>query len=233
MSGINLSQAFGPEHAEVYDKQFERLHAIREVLLLLAQAHFAALPSEARILVAGAGTGAEVRHFAPLFPGWRFALVDPAPAMLAVARRRAEAEGFAARCSFHEGFVSTLEERDFDAATSVMVSHFLTDAAERRAYFTDIATRLVPGGLLFNADLCAEMQDPSFEPLMTLWLRALAFGTGMPEDRQTAYRGMFGQNFAAQGPAQLEALIEAAGFEAPTACGQLALVRAWVTSRRR
>lgn len=231
MSSSNPSQAFGPEHAEIYDKWYERLHAIRDSLLLMAHAHFAALPAEARILVAGAGTGAEVRHFARIQPGWRFTLVDPAPAMLAVARRHAHAEGFAARCTFHDGYVSSLDDRAFDAATSIMVSHFLTDAAERQAFFADIAARLVPGGLLFTADLCADMQAPSFEPLLSLWLRTLAYGTGMTEERQLAYRGMFGRDFAAQGPAQLEALIEAAGFAAPTPCSQIALARAWVTRR--
>ena len=44
----------------------------------------------------------------------------------------------------------------------------LTDAAERQAYFLDIARRLKPGGLLFNAELCAELDDPSFCAVMDL-----------------------------------------------------------------
>ncbi len=87
----------------------------------------------ARILVVGAGTGAEVRFLAPFFPHWRFTLVDPSAGMLAVCQRPAVAEGFADRCEFHVGHVVSLPCGPFDAATSVLASHFLTDPIERQA----------------------------------------------------------------------------------------------------
>lgn len=194
---------------------------------LLIRCRFAGLPAAARILLAGAGTGAEARFLAPLFPGWRFTLVDPSAGMLAVARRHAEAEGFAHRCDFHAGLVSSLDAGPFDAATSVLVSHFLTDAGERRAYFADIARRLAPGGLLFVADLCADLDAPTFGPLMDLWLAL----SGMPEERKPSFREMFGKDVAAHGPAGVEAMLAEAGFGAPTQCFQAALVRGWVATR--
>lgn len=226
-----LAHAFDATRAEAYDRQFEPLHAIKDALHLLIRTQFARLAADARILVAGAGTGAEVRFLAPLFPGWRFTLVDPADAMLAVARRHAEAEGFADRCAFHNGFVSSLTESGYDAATSLLVSHFLTRAPERRSFFEDIAARLVPGGLLFNADLCADREDPTFPGAMDLWLRLLEH-TGMPEEARTTYPSAFGRDFAAHGPAEVEALIASAGFGRPAACFQLSLIRGWVATRR-
>jgi tRNA (cmo5U34)-methyltransferase len=222
-----VTHAFDATHAEAYDRNLERILPIKGALHLLMRWQFSGLPDAARILVAGAGTGAEARFLAPIFPRWRFTLVDPSAAMLDVARRHAVAEAFVDRCEFHAGLVAALEADPFDAATSVLVSHFLTDTAERQAYFAEIAGRLKPGGLLFNADLCADPLDPSFGAVMDLWLTL----SGMPDDRKTSFRAAFGKGLAAHGPAEVEAMIARSGFSAPAQCLQAALIRGWVAAR--
>lgn len=127
----------------------------------------------------------------------------------------------------HAGLVSSPGAGPFDAATSVLVSHFLTDAAERQAYFLEIARRLKPGGLLFNADLCADRDDPAFGAVMELWLTV----SGMPDERKDSFRCMFGKGVAAHGPAEVEAMIAHAGFTAPARCFQAALIRGWTAVR--
>lgn len=219
-------QAFDA-HAEAYDRSLEPILPLKAMLHLLIRCQFSGLPDDARILLAGAGTGAEARFLAPIFPGWRFTLVDPSEAMLAVGRRHAVAEGFADRCVFHAGLVSSLPGDGFDAATSVLVSHFLTDAADRAAYFSDVATRLKPGGRLFTADLCADVGDPSFGSVMALWLTL----AGVPDERKATFRAAFGSGLAVHGPAEVEAMITRAGFSPPAQCFQAALIRAWMATR--
>ncbi len=220
------TQAFDA-HAEAYDRNLEPILAVKDMLHQLLRCQFSGLPDGARILVAGAGTGAEARFLAPIFPRWQFTLVDPAAAMLAVARRHALAEGFADRCEFHVGLVASLAADSFDAATSVLVSHFLTDVDDRQAYFAEIARRLKSGGRLFNADLCADLEDPSFASVMDLWLTLAA----LPDDRKLSFRAVFGKQVAAHGPAEVEAIIARAGFSAPAQCFQAALIRGWVADR--
>ena len=222
---------FNADHAEVYDRQFEAIRAVTDALHLLLRVRLQALPDDARILVAGAGTGAEVRYLAPIFPGWRFTMVDPSEAMLAVARRHAEAEGFAERCTFHAGFVASLPVEAHDAATSLLVSHFLTDAGARQSYFEDIAARLKPGGILFNADLAADRDAPSFEPVMALWLDLRDLGTAMPPDARSRFRAAFGRGVAAHGPSEVEAIIKRAGFTDLAQVYQAVLIRGWVATR--
>jgi tRNA (cmo5U34)-methyltransferase len=101
-----ISMRFDAERAEAYDKQFAAMSPIKEAVHLLIQIQFADLPIDARILMAGAGTGAEARYLAARFPGWRFTLIDPSAPMLNVARRHAEAEGFAERCTFLADYVA-------------------------------------------------------------------------------------------------------------------------------
>lgn len=195
---------------------------------LLLRVRLSSLPQDAQILVVGAGTGAEVRVLAPLFPGWRFTLVDPAPAMLAIARQHALAAGFADRCVFHEGFIDSAPKLAHHAAISVLVSHFLTDTRERCAFFEEIAARLRPGAPLFNADLSAELDGPDFDPLMELWIDML--GHSGPVD-PAGVRQSFGRMVAAHGPTEVARIIQRAGFGAPAACFQMALVRGWVATR--
>lgn len=222
-----MTVAFDATHAEAYDRNLEPLLAIKATLHLLMRWQFSGLPDEARILLAGAGTGAEARFLAPILPRWTFTLVDPSPAMLHVAQRHAAAEGFVDRCEFHVGLVSSLAADSFDAATSVLVSHFLADSAQRQAYFAEIAKRLVPGGRLFNADLCADTEAPTFGAVMDLWLTL----SGMPEERKGFFRAAFGSGLAAHGPAEVEAMIASAGFDAPVPVFQAALIRGWTALR--
>ncbi|KCZ88959.1 class I SAM-dependent methyltransferase [Hyphomonas jannaschiana] len=222
--------AFNADQAPTYDDRFAQMSAIRDMMHLVARAEFARLPADARILIAGAGTGAEVRTLAAVFPEMRFALIDPSGPMLDVARTHAETEGFASRCSFHIGYVEDVDETGFDGATSLLVSHFLTDAAGRTAYFRSIAGRLVPGAPLFNADLCADRSDTGFPRLLETWLNMTAL-TGMTAEGRAHYANTFGQDFAVHGPSEVEGMLENAGFARPVQCLQAGLIRGWMTAK--
>lgn len=145
--------------------------------------------------------------------------------MLDVARQYAQREGFVDRCTFHAGYLSSLDDALHHAATSILVSHFLTDADARRAYFADIAARLRPGGLLFNVDLCADQDRPDFAPLLDLWIDHLDYsGTG-PPDGNAGYG--FGRLFAVHGPAEVEQMLRDAGFDDLLASYQFVVLRGW------
>jgi hypothetical protein len=54
--------------------------------------------------------------------------------MMAVCRRRATEQGFADRCTFHTGSLDSLPAGEsFHAATSLLVSQFITDRVELEA----------------------------------------------------------------------------------------------------
>jgi hypothetical protein len=53
----------------------------------------------------------------------------------------------------------------------------------------------------------------------------------MPPDREAAYRAGFGTGVAAHGPAEVEGMLDRAGFAA-TPCFQSALIRGWLAKRR-
>lgn len=222
---------FGEAHAAVYDRQFEKISTVRDVVHLGARLGLDSLPEKARILCVGAGTGEDALRLGEVHPNWHFQLTDPAPAMLAIARQRLEAAGLLDRCSFHDGFLDSLpQSAPFDGATALLVSHFLTSLDERTQFFRDIAGRLAPGGTLVCADLAADRAAPDFRSVMDLWLAGLRL-CDLPAENLASYDDAFGRDFAAHRPAQLEQAITDAGFTPPVQAFQALLIRVYVARR--
>lgn len=217
------------QQAATYDASWDRMTAVRSALDLLLSAAFADGPPDARVLCVGAGTGVELTRLAALHPGWRFTAVEPSAAMLQVCRQRAEREGFADRCTFHEGFLTSLPLAEpFDGATCLLVSQFLLDPAERVGLFADIADRLRPSGRLFSADLAAP--PDAFEALLRTWY-GLSAGTVATDDAMEKARAMYANAVAILPPSEVADVIAAGGFQRPTPVFQAGLLHAWTADR--
>ncbi|HSJ01451.1 MAG TPA: class I SAM-dependent methyltransferase, partial [Verrucomicrobium sp.] len=174
---------FDQAHASEYDKRFAKLAPIKDALHLLISAVFSDLPDDARILCVGAGTGSELIYLAQKFPNWQFTAVEPSAPMLDVCRRRAEECGIVSRCVFHEGYLESLPPSEaFDAATSLLVSHFILAPEARSEFFRAIAGRLRPGGYLASADLASDLASDAYKSLLEVWLRMMK-AADIPDDK--------------------------------------------------
>ena len=219
------------QQAAGYDRQWAKTAAIRDCLYFLLEPLFAELPPDARVLCVGAGTGAELAHLARVFPRWTFTAVEPSGAMLEACRRRAEADGFAARCEFHEGFLDSLPpEAPFDAATCFLVSQFLVDRAERVRFFAGIAGRLRAGGLLASSDLAADVASPHYEVLLPAWMRMMA-AADVSAEAIERIRAAYTRDVAVLPPDEVAAIIRDGGFDPPTLFSQAGLIHAWLSRR--
>lgn len=231
MSDHPSAAAFDDAHAARYDERFAALAPIRDALHFLTAMALRDLPEDARVLCAGAGTGAELLALAARYPGWRFVAVDPSAPMLAVCRRRTEAAGISHRCEFHEGYVSDLPAAPrFHAATSLLVSQFITDTSARIAYFRDLATRLLPGGRLVTADLSTGTTPDQHDRRVAIWRAMLEFSGVEPrqiEDMLQAWQ----RDVAISTASDIEALLLAAGFTNPVLISQTLLIHAWLVRR--
>lgn len=222
---------FDEAHAARYEERFARLAPLREALHLLTALALDDLPADARLLCVGAGTGAELLALAARFPGWRFVAVDPSAPMLAICRRRAAAAGLTERCEFHEGFVSGLPASPgFHAATSILVSQFITAEAERIAFFREIATRLLPGGRLIAADLSTGAYPQQHEQRLAVWRTMLRYA-GFEAAQIARTLDAFGRDVAVLPAVEIERLLVQGGFTAPVLISQSLLIHAWLTRR--
>ncbi len=212
------------EHATTYDQTWRAMAPLRDALQLVIDNVFARLPDDATVLCVGAGTGAEILYFAERHPGWRFTAVEPSGPMLDVFREKSRAHGIASRCVFHHGFLETLPDgAPFDAATSLLVSQFVTDPAQRQAFFRSIAQRLRSGGWFASADLACDMTSDAGKRLLDVWFEMMSVA---PEMRERA-KGLYGAQVAVVPPDAVGDLIREGGFDDPVRCFQSGLIHAW------
>jgi tRNA (cmo5U34)-methyltransferase len=222
---------FDKERASSYDTQYAKLAPLSSALHLLTRVVLSDLPAEARILCVGVGTGAELLYLAKAFPEWQFTGVEPAAPMLDICRRRAEENGIAARCTFHEGYLDTLPPSPpFDGATSLLVSHFIVDSEAQRDFYRQIAERLNPNGVLVNAALVADPSASNSPSLLDMWMRMQEYA-GISAEALDKMRGEYGRTFAAQLPHEVEAIIASSGFSTPVLFLQTLLIHAWYAKR--
>lgn len=219
------------QQAAGYDAQWARMAPIRESLHFLLETVFADLPGDARLLCVGAGTGAEIAHLAQRFPRWRFLALDPAPGMIARCRERAERDGFADRCDFHDGLVETLPDAaGFDGATCFLVSQFILEPVARTRFFADIGKRLRLGGVLAWADLAWDTDAADYPAMLRLWMRTMS-GAGLDDSAIERMRTAYARDVAILPPDRVAALVADAGFDPPLRFHQAGMIHGWSARR--
>jgi len=224
-------KALFDQQAPSYEKQWERMAPTRAGLQFILESIFVDLPENARVLCVGVGTGLELAHLARHFPDWSFTVVEPSGAMLEICRQRANAEGFASRCYFHEGYLDSLPTQDMHAAaTCFLVSQFILDQQARSSFFHGIAQRLGPGGILTSSDLASEVGSREYEALLRAWLNMMS-SAGIEPERLERIRVAYAKDVAILPPKVIAAIIERGGFEAPVQFFQAGLIHAWFARR--
>lgn len=183
MSNFDTTQHFDDKKAEAYDQVirqvvpgYDTLHDMIKVVLK----HYV-LGTNASLLSVGCGTGVELVKLGQEFVNWTFQGVEPAPAMAAVAQANVEIQQLSERCHVTQGYVEDLAGDElFDAATLILVMHFVPDDGSKEALLRSVAQRLKPGAPLILADLHAEVEGARFKRFLDIW-RDWQIHQGMPE----------------------------------------------------
>jgi tRNA (cmo5U34)-methyltransferase len=165
-------------------------------------------PTNAHVLVLGAGGGLELKALAEAQPGWRFTGVDPAGPMLDLARAALGTD--AGRADLVEGYIDTAPAGPFDAATCLLTLHFL-DRDERVRTLREMHRRLKPGAPL----VVAHSSFPQDEPARTRWLgryAAYAVASGADPAQTEQARAAVSASLALLTPQQDEECLHLAGF---------------------
>lgn len=162
---------FDATMATEYDRGIRRTLPTYDALFRLTQAYFRKnIEANSHILIVGAGGGTELTTLGPENPGWTFTAVDPAPSMLDLARHKAEQVDVIDRVQFIEGTIDQVPEKDlYDAATFMLVLHFIKDDAVKLQQLKSIRKRLKKGAPFVLSAMYGDRESAEFEELFSLW----------------------------------------------------------------
>lgn len=231
MSTPSSIQQFDDDRAAGYDDRIRRIAPSYDVLHeALAGLMGAALDSEARLLVVGAGTGAEIAAMGRNRPGWRFTAVDPSPEMLDQCRRRLSGTDLEGRVDYVPEPVEDLSlPETFDGATAVFVSHFLHERAAKRRFFASIADQLSLGAPFAFADLHGAPSPEAHEHMWAAWRTWVAQSSDVEDVEGTFSRIEEEISFVRE--EKLASVLVDADFASPVQFFQCLLWGAWWTHR--
>jgi len=166
---------FSNEYDDIAHKIIPAYHSIYELTQHLLRDK---LNKEARILVAGAGTGKEMIDCLQNNPHWSFTGFDPAETMLSIARKKVATASLENRISLVLGQINNVAEKNFDAATSILVMHFLPDDGTKLNFLKGMADKLKPGAPIVLVDLEGEIGSDEFDTLNAAWKNQQIFKRG-------------------------------------------------------
>lgn len=183
--------------------------ALLSMVVALFQQH---LPNNAHILIVGVGSGNELQVLSNVQSHWQFTGVDPSENMLAVAQSKVEQLGISERVTLHKGVVDDLPLQPFDAATSLLVIHFLPDDGSKLNYLQAIASRLKPGSPFLLVDMQGDKQSDSFKLLFEGW-QTRAKLAGMEPQRLTELASRVEQHLPCIPESRTLELLQQTGFK--------------------
>lgn len=170
------------------------------------------LPENAHLLIVGAGGGTEILRLSQGNPQWKILGVDPSSNMLAIAQQKIEQNSLSQQVSLFNGYVQDLPLTPlFDAATSILVMHFLPDDGSKLTFLQNIAQRLNSSATLFVVDVFGNKDTPEMEERIS-FVAAYRQEMGMPYEKHLEMMKPFNNGVHPVSEAREEELLQQAGF---------------------
>ncbi len=162
------------ETDNIYEKQVQRVNPTYPQLFSMALTYLSNLvPEAADLLIIGAGGGQELVTFGQASPKWSLTGIDPAYGMIEMARQRVESVALSNRIHLFHGIVEDLPQGQYDAATSLLVLHFLSED-EKISMLQAIYQNLKPGAPFILASLVGTPGSFAYGVHLAAWVSHMA-----------------------------------------------------------
>lgn len=220
------------EDAAKYDGMMAKVFPGYEQLPLVILSYLRTrLGRTAYLLDAGCGTGATLTAFVTHQPEWSFVGVDPAEAMLEIARNKIGAIGMANRVTFSHGIVDTLpDEPKFDAATCILVEHLLPDKGAKLHLLEGIHRRMVSCGWFVLFGLHGNLTMERAQNALNAWVEFVTL-QGLPEPMRDNVRHRATVEDSLISEERIQELLGEAGFVNIEKIYQLQLLGGWLAQK--
>jgi tRNA (cmo5U34)-methyltransferase len=220
---------FNEEMATEYDKGIRRTFPSYDAMFKLVQAYLRTnTEKDANLLIVGAGGGTELALLGPKNPDWIFTAIDPAEPMLDLARNKVDQLKMTDRVNFIEGTIDEVEDgKLYDAATFLLVLHFIADNDEKLRQLKSIRQRLKPGAPFVLASMYGDLNDPAINALFSLWKAYWLDSTNLSEaevdEMELSVRSL---SFISED--EIELLLRGAGFGSIAKFFQTNIFGGWI-----
>lgn len=214
--------------ANEYEKGIRRTLPSYDAMLRLIQTFYhSKLPENANMLVVGAGSGNEILQLAEGRPHWSFTGIDPSESMLNIAKERLLA--LPNNMSFHQATIldAPLPSTQYDAASCILVLHFIRDDEEKLVTLKEIAKYLKPGAPFV---LVAKYGQPGsleteiqFDLWRSYWLQHTRLSVSDVAEMEKSIRSL---SFMSE--EDILTLLQSAGFTKPSRFFATTLFGGWV-----
>ncbi|OBY77068.1 SAM-dependent methyltransferase [Paenibacillus sp. KS1] len=181
------------------------------------------------ILIVGAGGGQECVTLGAEHEDRTFTGIDLSERMLEIAARRVEAAGLKQRVTLIQGTIENLPPgRLYDAATCMLVLHFIQGLSAKLQLLHGIAERLKPGAPLFLSSINGEPGTTAFDLQMRTWVRHMQ-DNGVSREETAKFAESIGTTYDPIPAIQVQELLKGAGFEQVSSYFGVYLIDAWVS----
>jgi tRNA (cmo5U34)-methyltransferase len=164
---------YNSEKALAYEKNTRISVPTYDALFAMIQSYLRAQlgEKEASLLVIGAGGGNELSAWGPSNPKWTFTGVDPSEEMLQIAKHKAVQLGMESRVTFNQGTIEDLLNPDstFDAASCILVLHFVEDIQEKLKLLRSIKNHLKPGAPFVLVSAYGDSDSAELQDRINVW----------------------------------------------------------------
>lgn len=161
---------FGSEMTSEYDRGIRRTFPAYDQLFRVVHAYLhTELDAASHLLIDGAGGGTELTVFGPTHPQWHFTAVDLSDTMLQLAKQKSEQVELTNRIQFILGTPQNVQGTSFDAATSMLVLHFIEGYEEKLAHLQAIRKRLNTGAPFVLSAVYGDKESAEFQQLYQIW----------------------------------------------------------------
>lgn len=222
-------EIFEDERAQGYDDRIKDMIPNYEYLMYSMPRYLRqeiGSKDNGNVLIAGCGTGNEIKTFKEHDDFWELTGVDPSPDMIGLARKKLSRYN---KVKLVVGQVKGLpSSRKFDGATLSLVLHFLPDDGTKLGLLKDIAERLKPGAPFLLIDMFGTMEEVSqnlelFKGMSTGKYDAHAIDLQIQKIKEEIH-------FVKED--RFLELMEQAGFSRPIRYHQSLIFGGWICKRR-
>ncbi|MBO0587420.1 class I SAM-dependent methyltransferase [Sporosarcina sp. E16_8] len=222
--------AFNSKHTIAYEANARVSIPTYDMLFTMVQSYFRAQlgEKEPSLLVVGAGGGNELAAWGPSNPKWTFTGIDPSKEMLQMAMHKSIQLGLESRVKLIEGTIADLSPADskFDAASCILVLHFIKDVQQKLELLRTIKDKLKPGAPFVLVTAYGDPDDAELQDRINVW-KSFFFDVGYDSSKLDEMgKGIMNISFIPE--QKIENLLAESGFTNSTRFYSTGLFAGWI-----